>query len=353
MQNHSKPLKHTPALDSIRGIAVLLVVSMHAEYFFFDPNISWISGGFLGVDLFFVLSGFLITNILLSDFTRHGKLSYKKFYINRFLRLFPALGLLLLAYFMLSNLGGLAQRLEFDSILAILFYYFNWLLVSTLDVPEGMGHMWSLAVEEQFYLLWPAVLALALRNLKPVKYVIALLVTLIVSIALWRAYLWSSGTNWLFLYVRTDTRTDSILVGALLAYLLSKDLLHIPHLKLVSGTSAAIFLVCAFYFDRESPFLYMGGFTLLAILAAAPIYHAIKGAGENQVYFDWKPLRWLGKVSYGLYLWHMPIFMWVAGADQFDSNTSRAFVGLGLLGITTLLSWFLVERPCLSLKNRI
>lgn len=353
MQNHSLSLKYTPALDSIRGVAVLLVVAMHAEYFFFDANISWISGGFLGVDLFFVLSGFLITDILLSDFTRHGKLSYKKFYINRFLRLFPALALLLLVYFALSSFGATSQRLEIDAIFAILFYYFNWLLVSTLDVPEGMGHMWSLAVEEQFYLLWPAVLALALRHLKPVRHVIALLVTLIAAIALWRAYLWNLDTNWLFLYVRTDTRADSILVGALLAYLLSKDLLHIPHLKLVSGISATIFLICVFYFDRESPALYMGGFTLLAILAAVLICYAIKGAETNQVFFDWKPLRWLGKVSYGLYLWHMPIFMLVSGTDQLGSNTSRAFVGLGLLGITTLLSWFLVEKPCLSLKNRI
>lgn len=353
MQNNSLPIKYTPALDSIRGVAVLLVVSMHAEYYFFDPNISWISGGFLGVDLFFVLSGFLITNILLSDFVRHGKLSYKKFYINRFLRLFPALALLLIAYFTLSSLGSSSQRLEFDAIFAILFYYFNWLLISTLNVPEGMGHMWSLAVEEQFYLLWPALLALTLRNLKSVKYVVALLVTLIAFIALWRAYLWSLDTNWLFLYVRTDTRADSILVGALLAYLLSKDLLHIPHLKLVSGISASIFLICVFYFDRESPVLYMGGFTLLAILAAVLIYYAIKGAEKNQVFFDWKPLRWLGKLSYGLYLWHMPVFMLVSGVDQLGSNTSRALIGVGLLSMTTLLSWFFVEKPCLRLKKRI
>lgn len=330
-----------------------MVVSMHAEYYFFDSTINLISGGFLGVDLFFVLSGFLITNILLSDFTRHGKLSYKKFYLNRFLRLFPALALLLLAYFTLFSLRFSPSELDFDAILAILFYYFNWFLISTLDVPEGMGHMWSLAVEEQFYLLWPAVLALTLRKLKPVKHVIALLVTLIVSIALWRAYLWTSDTNWLFLYVRTDTRADSILVGALLAYLLSKDLLHIPHLPLASGISASTILIGVFYFDRESPALYLGGFTLLAISAAVLICHAIKGAGEHQVFFDWKPLRWVGKVSYGIYLWHMPVFMMVSGVDHLGSNTNRAFVGIGLLCITTLLSWIFVERPCLGLKNRI
>jgi peptidoglycan/LPS O-acetylase OafA/YrhL len=326
---------------------------MHAEYYFFDPNMSWISGGFLGVDLFFVLSGFLITNILLSDFTRHDKLSYRKFYINRFLRLFPALALLLLAYLTYSTLVYTPQSLELNTIFAILFYYFNWFLVSTLDVPEGMGHMWSLAVEEQFYLLWPALLALVLRHLKPVRYVIVLLVTLIASVAVWRAYLWTLDTNWIFLYVRTDTRADSILVGALLAYLLSKDLLHIPHLKWVSGISACIFLFCVFYFDRESPALYLGGFTLLAILGAVLIYHAIKGVGEGQVFFDWKPLRWLGKLSYGLYLWHMPIFVWVSKADQSGSSTSQIFVALGLLCLATLFSWIFVERPCLSLKNRI
>ncbi|MFT5709798.1 MAG: peptidoglycan/LPS O-acetylase OafA/YrhL [Halioglobus sp.] len=353
MQNNSLPLKYNPALDSIRGIAVLLVVSMHVEYYFFDSNMSWIPGGFLGVDLFFVLSGFLITNILLSDFTRHGKLSYRKFYINRLLRLFPALALLLLAYFTLSKLIPTAQPMEFDTIFAILFYYFNWFLLSTLDVPEGMGHMWSLAVEEQFYLLWPALLALVLRHLKPVRYVVFALVVLIASVAVWRAYLWNLDTNWLFLYVRTDTRADSILVGALLAYLLSKNLLHIPHLKLVSGISACIFLICVLYFDRESPALYLGGFTLLAILGAVLICYAIKETEDNPIFFDWKPLRWLGKLSYGLYLWHMPIFMLVSGADQLGSSASRAFVGLALLSMTTLVSWFFVERPCLRLKNRI
>ncbi len=181
-----------------------------------------ISPGFLGVDLFFVLSGFLITRILLQSVDRHGRWSYVAFYFNRALRLIPALAVLLTAYYAYTRLLDQHQLFDVDAILSIVFYYFNWFLISTLQAPERLGHMWSLAVEEQFYLLWPILLALLLKRIKKARGAAYALLGLITSVAIWRAYLWQIDTNWLFLYVRTDTRIDSILTGALLAYLLSK-----------------------------------------------------------------------------------------------------------------------------------
>jgi len=349
-QSSGTPGGYNPALDSIRGIAVLCVVLMHAEHYFFDADLNWLPGGFLGVDIFFVLSGFLITHILLDSFKRYGRLNYKIFYLNRALRLFPALALLLVAYYAYTQLSGQAQAFETEAIVSIVFYYFNWFLVSTLQTPEGLGHMWSLAVEEQFYLLWPVVLALLLRKIARVRSIAYFIFLMISAVAIWRAYLWHVDTNWLFMYVRTDTRADSILVGALMACLLSKNLLHIPNIKFLSSLSAAVLLLSMFSFNRETPFLYMGGFTLIAILASVLIYHATAHDKEKVVFFDWAPLRWLGKISYGVYLWHMPIFSLVSTQKMIESGYSQALIAFALLLAVTLFSWFIVERPFLRLK---
>ena len=347
------PEGYNPALDSIRGIAVLFVILMHAEYYFFDAKLTWFPGGFLGVDLFFVLSGFLITHILLGSIKRRGRLNYKSFYLNRILRLFPALLLLLVIYYSYTLIGNQVQTLDLDSIFALIFYYFNWFVISTLRTPEGLGHMWSLAVEEQFYLLWPVLLAVLLKFMTQARFLVASLLIIITAIAVWRAYLWHIDTNWLFVYIRTDTRIDSILTGGFLAYLLSRNLLNIPNIRILSPVAASILLLSVLSFNRESPFLYMGGFTLIAILASVLIFHAVDQGGERELYFDWAILRWLGKISYGLYLWHMPIFSLVSTRSEIESSLWQATIAFISLIILTLLSWYLVERPFLRLKVRL
>ena len=347
------PTSYKPALDSIRGIAVLFVILMHAEYYFFDPNLAWFSGGFLGVDIFFVLSGFLITRILLQSAEGHGRWSYGAFYFNRMLRLIPALAVLLIVYYAYSRAIGQHQLFDVDAILSIVFYYFNWFLISTLQAPEGLGHMWSLAVEEQFYLLWPLVLALLLRRVKTARITAFCLFGLIGSVMIWRAYLWQIDTNWLFLYVRTDTRIDSILTGALLAYLLSKNLLEIPHIRVLSPIAAMALLVAMFSLNRQSAFLYLGGFTLIAALASVLIYHAVQEDPQNAIFFDWAILRWLGKISYGLYLWHMPIFSLVSTNSNIEAGVLQVSMAFSILFVVTLLSWYCVEHPFLRVKARL
>ncbi len=334
-------------------MAVLFVVLMHAEYYFFDPDIAYFSGGFLGVDLFFVLSGFLITRILLNSFMRHGYVHYKQFYLNRILRLFPALALLLLVYSAFSLTEIIGQAFDIEAIVAIVFYYFNWFIISTLQTPEGLGHMWSLAVEEQFYLLWPLVFAVLLRNLSRTRLMLASILALIAFTAIWRAYLWQADTSWLVLYIRTDTRIDSILMGGFLACLLHKNLLQIPHVKILSPLAAIALILSVFNFTRESPFLYMGGFTLIAILASVLIFHAVNGDNRRTVFFDWAILRWLGKISYGLYLWHMPIFSLISGQNMLGPGLWQALLSIVLLVTVTLLSWHCIERPALRWKTRL
>jgi len=299
------------------------------------------------------LSGFLITRILLQSVERHGRWSYGAFYFNRALRLIPALAVLLTAYYTYTRLVGQHQLFDVDAILSIVFYYFNWFLISTLQTPEGLGHMWSLAVEEQFYLLWPILLALLLKRIKKARGAAYALLGLITSVAIWRAYLWQIDTNWLFLYVRTDTRIDSILTGALLAYLLSKNLLKIPRIGVLSPIAATVLLVSMFSFNRQSTFLYLGGFTLVAVLASILIYHAVQEDTQKAIFFDWAILRWLGKISYGLYLWHMPIFSLISTNSNIEAGVLQASIAFSILFIVTLLSWYCVERPFLRVKARL
>jgi peptidoglycan/LPS O-acetylase OafA/YrhL len=354
--------EHTrlPALDGLRGVAILLVLVHHVRWIFVPQrNPSLLTGGFLGVDLFFVLSGFLITGLLLDEFRARRAISLPSFYRRRFMRLYPALVVLLVAHAIYAARAGISSDVERDHLVSVLFYYSNWR--ETLSIPEGTGHLWSLAVEEQFYLAWPIVLLglLWLTNARR-TYVGPILAAGVASIALYRAWRWHDGMVFLFAYMRTDTRADALLVGALAAVLVGGVRGRSPSFTQGRGFQWAAWvatgvLAWSVLFARwEKPLLYLGGFTVVAVacgVLALAVLPESSWPGARAMH--WGPLRALGIVSYAAYLWHLPVFTATQRYLADVPVAGRAVIACAITAILTALSWFLVERPFLRWKSRL
>ncbi len=344
-------LRYTPELDGIRGIAILLVVAHHTHAVL-APSAGWLpNGGFLGVDVFFVLSGFLITGLLLGEHERASRLHLLRFYGRRALRLLPALLALLAAYGVYAYVTDLPGGPVRSGILAIGFYYSNWRVAYTLRGAPGLGGLWSLAVEEQFYMVWPLVLFVLLRIRRAA--VIATVIGLaVLAIAVHRAQLWEHTHFWFGLYIRTDTRADSLLVGALFAVLWHARMVPARWLAGWGTIAAAVVAVCVFRFDFTDGLLYQGGFTLIAVAVGIVIVAAIGSSWFLRPLFRSSVLRGAGRISYGLYLWHIAIFFAVARYGDTWGSPLRVLVAYPLTAAATWLSWRYVERPALALKDR-
>jgi peptidoglycan/LPS O-acetylase OafA/YrhL len=354
-------LGQVPALDGLRGIAVLLVVLSHTRLLvlaaptglgFVDD---FFRGGFLGVDVFFVLSGFLITALLLREQADRGHVRIGSFYTGRALRLLPALFVLLAAHVIYAALANpFPFEHELVSVRAGIFYYYNWQVVWDLfkTVPD-LGHLWSLAIEEQFYLLWPAVLILFLGIRRKTSWVVVALVAAIVAIAVHRALMWERGASWIFIFVRTDTRADSLLVGVLLAWLWVRRRTPTKGLVAAAWVASGVLFLCVEFSRFDAGFVYLGGFTIVALAVGVVILATLESSWPGTRLLSIPPLRAVGRVSYGLYLWHLPVFYAV---DHYGSHWPaivRVIVGYGASAAFTTLSWFVVETPALRLKRRL
>lgn len=350
----------TAALDGLRGVAILVVLVHHVRAVYAGSlDRVFLPGAFLGVDLFFVLSGFLITGLLLQEQRRRQSVRLGAFYRRRLLRLYPALVVLLAAHAIYAASIDTPPSVERSGLISILFYYFNWR--RTLVGPEGLGHLWSLSVEEQFYLLWPIVLIGLLWLLgasrQRVAGVVALLVVMVVA---YRILRFDQGTFLLWLYIGTDTRVDSLLVGALLAIVF--DGIEAPvgfyerhrWVATASWIAAAVFVAAVLRARLDESFLYLGGFTIVAVACAMLVVGVLPGSpwlGARLL--SWQPLCTLGIVSYGLYLWHLPVF---TGVQRFGGGIPpvlRVGLALSITAFLTALSWYVVERPFLRWKDRI
>ena len=311
-----------------------------------------------------MLSGFLIIALLLSEQGQHGGVRFGSFYGRRALRLLPALFLVLGAYAVYNAIAGIAQDPLIHTTRYAAVYISNWQAIWDLNsVALGMGHLWSLSVEEQFYLIWPWILIFLLGIRRNATLVAGVLGTAIVVIAVRRAVMWQSISGDLSplagitantrLFEGTDTRADELLIGALLASLWVRGKTPTKGVVPAAWIGAGVLLLCIEFTNGGKSFIYMGGFDLIAVAAAALILAAVDGRWIGNRVLSTRPLRLVGKVSYGLYLWHLPIFFVVAQEASNESRRVRITLAYSITIAFTAASWLLVEQPALRLKRHL
>ena len=342
-------LGYRPSLDGVRGVAILLVLAVHTHHMF---GWSLLKGGSIGVDIFFVLSGFLITSILLEEWAQTGSVSLRNFYVRRGLRLVPALILLLITLLLLSNFffsqeEAAQTRWTIPIALVYLSDFFASLVPAT---PLGaLRHTWSLAMEEHFYLLWPPFLLLLLKTGCSRRVLVVLTVSLALTVCCHRALLFQFGVSPARTYYGFDTRADALLIGCAAGMAVTWGLFR--EMSRLNALALALIVPFAISTDFASPIMHAGGFTVLAAATALLLMNLVlKEKGTLHALLEAKPLVWVGRISYGLYLWHYPMFKWI----KYVSAPWPVKLTLGLLatfGVASV-SFYLMERPLLRFKNR-
>lgn len=364
MQAQTAAKPYHPTLDILRGLAILIVVFYHNF-----GSVSFFRFGWLGVDLFFVLSGFLITDILLKS--RDNKFYFRNFYIRRILRIFPLYYLVLFLFFTLSPVlfkqkGPETVFSYYQSNSTWYWTYFqNWLMVKKGPAPVPfLSHFWSLAIEEQFYLFWP-VMIFFIKKYETIKKIIIALIAaaVIIRFGVWIAYSHEVEK----FYCNTFTRMDSLLMGCLLAVHL-KEGKEIP-MKLIKIIIAGfICLVSAslllFGNLRQDNMLFPTvGYSLTAAFFTSVVYLFLK---HEKIVIGWikhlSALRFAGKISYGMYVYHIPIYLILSNllSRAFISSSSLSIIdkplfvsilSVLLTVIASTISFYVVERPILNLKK--
>jgi peptidoglycan/LPS O-acetylase OafA/YrhL len=335
------PLGYSAALDGMRGILTLGVLVAHTRGLLFP-------GAIVYMDIFFVMSGFLITSLLLSDYRKRGRIDFKKFYMRRFMRLFPALALLCAAIVVVAWFFSREFELRLIDAAVAFFYISNyWRAV------DGIGlwytsHTWSLSIEEQFYVLWPLTFALLMRYFGASWRTVAIILTAAAGFALWRIWLTYNGATIPRLYNAFDTRADALLIGCALAVVLRiVDLASYPRACWVLAWSlvplAAFALWCGFNITEHMRWYYY----------VMPLFGAIPGAiavaallQPKRIFmhtlYEWPAFVFCGRICYGLYLWHFPVFSLLRGGGF---RYYQVFlIGWPIAFALAIGSYYLIER---------
>ena len=345
---------YLPGLDGIRAIAVLSVIAFHL-------NFGWAPGGLLGVQVFFVLSGYLITDLLVAEYRRQRGIGLKQFWIRRARRLLPALFVVLFVTVGWATLFDPSQLTALRSDLPpSVFYVSNWWFIfhhvsyfAKFGPPSPLGHLWSLSIEEQFYLIWPLLLLVGLRYIHSKRTLVILTLTVAAASAMEMGILYAASPNGdpTRVYDGTDTRAFALLIGAALAFGLPRARTFRPitpgATRVLNGVGAAaligIFLML-WHTNQYEPFLYEGGMVLLALLTAVLIGVTVHPGSQLQVVLGWEPLRWVGERSYAIYLWHYPVIVLTTPLGA-APNLLRATLQIAITFVLAALSWTYIEQP--------
>ena len=373
MQDDESAVSHTrlaylPALDGMRACAVLAVMMFHG-------GIPHMDGGFMGVDAFFVLSGFLITSLLLGEWRQALTIKLGAFWARRARRLLPALLLMLLFVAFFASVivpKGTYGALRLDA-LATLLYVSNWhfILVNSnyfneTSASSPLLHTWSLAVEEQFYVVWPLVVLGVMHFTRSLRALFALCCAAAIASAIWMHHVYDGGLNTNRAYLGTDTRSQCLFIGCALAVALvlvtqrshetgrlaagelwrpktSSGVLLCGALGVLGAAGAIALWVLT---TSTSTFPYSGGFFLIGLSVASVILAAI--AAPHSIVprlLSWSPVRYVGRISYGLYIWHWPIFIWLDHARTGLYGYELFALRVAVTFAVSVVSFHLVERP--------
>lgn len=317
-QRDRKPIspRYMPGLDGIRAVAVIAIIIYHL-------NPQWLWGGFLGVDTFFVISGYLITSLLLTEYHNTGKIELTSFWLRRVKRLIPAVLFLVMGVLVLTLIfmPTEIQKVRADSIAAI-FYVSNWwYIMQNVDYFEQFAvqplkHLWSLAIEEQFYLVFPIVLLSLLSFIRRLKSIRIIFLILLVISMITMMVLYVPNENVARVYFGTDTRIQTLLMGVLLALVWPPFQLKAKvnrKMRMMIDTAGvvglAILFICFKFVSETNSILYYGGFFLISAVTLLVIASSVHPSGYFAKFLGNKVFTFIGSRSYSLYLWHYPIIV--------------------------------------------
>jgi peptidoglycan/LPS O-acetylase OafA/YrhL len=353
-----------PALDGVRGVAVLLVLAGHADLVAGDRfQFEAFRGGHLGVDIFFVLSGCLITLLLLDEHGESGHIRISHFYARRALRLLPALVCaIVLVGVLTATVTHAAGGRSFPVTVALVIgYVANWAQAHDLGYLGWLGHAWTLSIEEQFYLLWPLVLSLLLRRRVRTPQLLLGLSAAIIGCMVYRI-LGVGLSRFPNIEFQTPARADALLVGCAAGILLTRRSAH-PLVRWTASAPAGIAACVAIggivwmsqLTRRTATLLIDGGYTVLALAVAVLLAHCVLEPGPVGIVrraLSTRPLREIGRVSYGVYLYHFPIFLAVHESRLSRNHAVEIVASLALTASAAAASFIVLERPMLRLKRR-
>lgn len=352
--------RYLPSIDSLRALAVLAVIIYHID-------VNYLPGGFLGVDLFFVLSGYLISSLIIKEYKKTGTLNLYNFYMRRARRLLPAVYFMItvcLVFMVLFN-GVLLRKSHLDAVFGYIYSSNWWYIFHKLNYFDSFGaqspfkHLWSLAIEEQFYMFFPLIFLIFNRQKKEEGQSSSLsknflyIVLGLILISLVTHILLFDINNINRIYFGTDTRAFSLLVGVVGALVYPMDKLSSPTnvkesvlYSVVSLTSISTLIAIMFYTSEYNTWLYRGGFLLVAVLGLIIIISSGKQHTFISKALSFRPIVFIGKISYSLYLWHFPIIVLTTPVSEIG-NPNLFYVTLRIIltVIAATLSYLFVETP--------